>query len=322
MGARTAARALALLGALLAGSLAPGAAQAQFHHLQELPWPAAADTSQRRGVQIGWTHHVDGHTGWRSDRMGLTLTFAAGTSSVAFVRGGFLRTDTAGLRAAERWPGLLQTGEDAEADPGWPDETTSLGFDRPEAGVLLPLRLPGLGAGHLGLLAGLPVGRDALYPFSAPCIPLLAEWRRSWPLGPDLRLTARGGREQTIASTRDVLEAAAFPSGWRYGVAVGTPEDVRRGVQLGWAARELAAGHHRRAARLRGWWQAAPGSVLQLDVVRDLGGRAERFAEWTVALTWRVAGLDLTGAGGDGAGDEAGGRDGQNATGADSPPGR
>ncbi len=249
------------------------------------------DTSGRRGADISWQHHLDPATDWRADRLGLTLTYSVGARSVVLVRGGFWRLDTADRRALARWPHLLQTGEDAEGEPGWPGETTVTGFDRPEVGVLTPLHLPLLGEGGLGLLAGLPVGRDQLYPVSAPCLPLLIEWRRTWRLLPAVRLGLRAGREQTVASSRDVLVEEAFPSGWRYAVGVGTDPSAARGARLAWSARELTGGLHARRLELTAWAPLGGGHGLQLDLARELGGRAVRHAAWIVGLSWRLGSL-------------------------------
>jgi hypothetical protein len=277
--------------AVLAVAASVRSGQAQVHRLEELPWPAVADTSSRRGLVVSWQQALDPHTDWRSDRLGLVLTVPVADRSVFFVRGGFLRLDTAGLTAAERWPDLLADDEGADVPADWPGERTSVGFDRPEVGLLVPLALPGIGAGRLGLMAGIPMGRDRLYPFSAPCLPLVAEWRRTWSLGDAALLAARVGFEQTLASSRDVLDGDAFPSGLRYALTVGSAEASVRGLRVGWSARELSGGHHERQARLVGWTPLAGGHRLELHVTRDLGGRADRAAAWTLGLAWRLRGL-------------------------------
>jgi hypothetical protein len=138
----------------------------------------------------------------------------------------------------------------------------------------------------------LPVGRDALYPVSAACLPLVVEWRRAWRLWPGLQLVARGGREQTVASSRDVLTDQAFPSGWRYALGLGSGGLASRGWRLAWAARELGGGAHSRRLEAAAWAPVAGGHTLQLEIARELGGRAMRHAAWIVGLRWRLAPLD------------------------------
>jgi len=283
----------ALPGILLVGAVFPLAALAQVHHLDEAPWYAAADSASRRGAAFTWDQSRDPDTGWRADRLGLSVLVPIGRRGVLFAREDYLRFDTAGYSVFERWPHLRAVdAEDPDAtDPAWPHESMIAGFGRPELGLLMPLRLPLAGPGCLGVQAGLPFGRDELYPFSASCLPLRFDWRRPVALGGGVAGALRGGYEATFGANGKELARDAYPDGWRYGIELGTDLARGRGLTIGWSARELTDGHHVRRLQATGWWQLADGHAIQLQVTRDLGGQADRYAAWIVGLGWRLAGL-------------------------------
>jgi hypothetical protein len=241
-------------------------------------------------MAIGWDHFREDDVGWRSDRLSLALLLPVGAHGVFWVHTDYWRLDTGDLSVLQRWP-HLRVEEDEGTPEGWPGESQIAGFGRPELGIMFPLRLPLAGRGHLGLLAGLPVGRDELYPVSAAALPLRLDWRRSIPLSTRLSGAVRIGFEHTFDSGQDYLQGAAFPDGWRFGLELSTDDRQRHGVALAWSARELTQGHHQRRARLTGWLPLQENHLLELNLMRDLGGRADRYATWVIGLSWRLAGL-------------------------------
>ena len=275
----------------LAGLLAAASATAQVHHLEDIPWHAGADSVSRRGAVISYHQYRDSHTGWRTDRLGLTFHLAVGEQAVFFMRGGFVRFDNAGLSSLDRWPWLPHEGDDSQLGDDWPGETMVNGFDRPEVGLVMPLALPWLGDGDLGFMAGLPVGRDELYPMSAACLPLAVDWRREVTAPGGVRGAVRAGFEHTYDSGREYLSPAAFPAGFRYGVELHVgPMDGRR-LTLEWLARELDDGRHVRRARATALLPLDQGHVLAVELARDLGGRDQRYATWIAGVSWRLRAL-------------------------------
>ena len=259
---------------------------AQIHHLDDAPWYTLADSLSRRGSALSYDQYRDADTHWRTDRLGLLLHMGLGEHAVFYVNVGALRFDTGGLSVLQRWPELAQPDDDGEVDTDWPSETMINGFDRPELGLLFPLL-----AGDVALVAGLPVGRDELYPMSAACLPLRLDWRYTFDSAGVLAGAVRIGYEHTFDSGRDYLTAAAFPGGWRYGIEVDVAGDPQRGLALDWSARELESGHHLRRLRLTGWLPLGDHNVLELHLARDLGGKADRYATWIAGVTWRLAAL-------------------------------
>lgn len=277
-----------LLGALSGGDARP--TPAQVHHLAEAPWHALDTGPRRRGVEMSWQQAIEPGVGWRSDRLGLVVLMPLGRQATAFVRADYLRFDTGDRPVFARWPQLQpadQQGSDA-ADSGWPHEAVINGFGRPEFGLLTPLTLPLVGRGDLGLQVGLPIGTDRLYPLSAACIPLRADWRRTVVTTGALHARLRVGSERTFSTLGDELEADAYPNGWRYALQVGSPPGRPHGWQIAWTARELEDGRHERRVSLGGWLPLPDGHLLLVQAMRSLGDRTDRHATWIFGLTWHL----------------------------------
>lgn len=283
-------RSVGIVGLVIVALLAVGAgdATAQIHHLDGFPWYTVTDSLARRGAALRYDQFRDPDTRWRTDRLGVLLHTAVGRFGVFFVQVDVLRFDTAGLSVLDRWPQLAQPDDEGNVDLDWPEETIIGGFGRPELGLLAPLGLPLLGRGHLGLLAGLPVGRDELYPMSSAALPLRLDWRRPFGRPGGLVGAVRVGVEQTFDSSRDFLTADAFPSGFRYGAELGLVGVAERGLTLAWAARELSHGHHSRRLSLQGVLPLGDGHGLELRLGRELGGKADRYATWIASIAWRL----------------------------------
>jgi hypothetical protein len=275
---------------LVAGllSLLPAArdAAAQVHHLDDLPWYTQADTLGRGGLAITYDQFRNGDTGWRTDRVGLMAHLGIGEHGVFYARVHFMRFDTAGYGVLARWPDLAYPGDEegeGAVDPTWPFESMIVGFSQPELGLMAPLA-----TGQLGFAVGLPVGRDELYPMSSASLPLWLDWRRPLdPAGP-FQGAVRVGVEHTFDSGREYLTADAFPGGFRYGAEAGLRWTSGHELLLDWSARELSDGRHIRRLRLTGLVPLGDRNVLALQLSRDLGGRADRYATWIASVAWRL----------------------------------
>jgi hypothetical protein len=269
----------------------PATTGAQVHHLQDIPWHVVGGESRRLGVELTWVQYREPRYRWHADRVGIGFYIPLGGRGCFFLREDYMRFDTAGRSVFDRWP-MARSADLEEPDPGdsdWPYESIINGFGRPEIGLVLPLNVPLLGHGHLGMRGGLPIGTNRLYPLSAGCLPLSADWRASRRISGFLEAAARIGYERTFASSGDELHESAFPQGWRYGFEIGTRVDRSRGVSISWSARELEGGRHLRRLALGGWLPLGQGHKVRLLAVRDLGDPVHRLSTWTVGLTWHLA---------------------------------
>lgn len=281
-----------ILTVLIAGGSGT-AVVAQVHQIDDAPWPLFDAGGPRGGVALSWQRARDDATRWRLDRLGFLVLMPAGERSLMYLRVSYLRLDTADLPALARWPQIRHESL-APPQPGrpdWPAEAIVNGVGRPEFGFMTPLKLPLAGPGALSLLAGLPLGSDRVYPVAASCLPLVADWRRTVTIAPALHLDARLGWEQTFSFLADEIDGDAFPSGWRHGARLGSPADHKRGLWLGYAARELTAGRHQRDVMLGGWLPIGGRHRMLLHASRSLDDRDHRWAAWSLTVTWHLAGL-------------------------------
>lgn len=266
---------------------------AQVHHLDEAPWHVLDAGPSRQGVDFFWIHGRDPATDWSHDRLGLTIFLPVGARGLFFLREDHVRFDTGEQPVLSRWPQVQPVDPDAPdaGDPDWPGESILKGFGRPEVGLFMPMRLPLLGAGHLNLTAGLPVGDDRLYPFAPACLPLRLDWRRTvFAEQAALRAAIRVGWERTYTAFGEELDAEAFPGGWRYGLEVRTGDSLAGGLKLAWNARELADQRHHRDLTLAGWLPLGGGHRVQLQATRSFAEKVHRHAAWSIGLTWHLAG--------------------------------
>lgn len=281
----------AALVAVLAGA-AGTVAHAQISRLDPFPWYAAADSASRRGVVLGVDRFWDDDTGWRVQRLGVTVTVPFGSRSLYFLRAQVLRLDTAALPALVRWPQLR--GNDAADD--WPGTASPTGFGRPELGLIVPIGLPLTGAAEAALALGLPLGADALYPFSTAGWPLRLDLRRRGQFGGAWRWAAVVGAETTFDSSGEALTPDAFPDGWRDGIELAWEPQPWRRVALSYDERWLQ-GHKSQRASLTAWFPVKGGSAVAVVLARELGPRGDRAATDEVSVLWRFAVLPAAQAG-------------------------
>ncbi len=265
--------------------LAAGPSRAQVHQLDATPWSALADSTSRTGVVFSWDLAAGGDPGWRSQRLGLEFRVPLGESGLVFLRGHYARLETVGGSALHRWPHLLAEDASAEVIEDLELEAMLEDFGQPEVGLLSPLDLPLLGPGDGTVIVRLPFGKEELYPVVTRALVLRVEWRRrGLALGP-LRLSGRAGWEVALDASSDVFTPDAYPDGPRFGADLGVPAAADRGVSVGWDARELAGGRHLRRAVAEAWTGLSGRHRLRLTVLRELGVRTHRLADWQVGIS-------------------------------------
>lgn len=280
---------------MAAASAVPAPCGAQVHHLQEIPWHVLDGEGPRFGAEMAWLQQRESRTRWHADRLGLTVLAPAGGRGAFFLRLEYVRFDSGGRSAPDRWPqtapGVFE--ESGTADPAWPYESIINDFARPELGFVFPARLPLAGAGRMGVRAGLPIGTDRLYPMSAGCLPLSIDWRAVRHLSGAWKAAVRAGFEHTFASSGDELDGSAFPGGWRYAWEAGYRDGRGLGADLVWSARELDGGRNVRRLTLQGWVPLGQGNFCRLLLARDLGRVSDRLATWSLGVTWHFSILSL-----------------------------
>jgi hypothetical protein len=269
-----------LASALLCSGLA---ARAQIPLLDPLPWPAPG-REPSRAVELAYDRLEDETTHWLAHRVGLAMVLPAGSSSSFFVRAHYVTFDSFGTTVLERWPALAS--EDAE--PGWPFERRTVGFARPEVGVLGQLGLPLLGDAQFALALALPVGREELYPFSAASMPVRLALRRPVPLADRVLLTLTAGRILHVDSGRDVFTAEAYPGGNHLGAGLVWNLADRRSVRLDYVDESFEDARSSRLA-LEVRLPFSGLHSLHLRGERELAGRLVRaYATW-ITVAWHLA---------------------------------
>jgi hypothetical protein len=281
------------LRAALAGTwlLLATASTAQIHHHEPAPWSAMADSASRRGVIISYADMPGTESGWRGQRVGLLLRFPLGEGGLLYLRGSYVRMETRGRSLFDRWPELLADDPDAGLPAEEADDALRNAFGPPELGTIVPLTLPLLGPGAAAFQVGLPFGKESLYPLSSRALAMSIDWRRAdIAVGP-LVATGRVGWEISLDASGDVFAPEAFPDGLRWGAELGVPWTDERGVRVAWSARELEADRHQRRAELQAWLPLASRHRVWVEVLRELGVRRHRLADWTVQVALDLRGL-------------------------------
>lgn len=259
-----------------------GVARAQLPYFDPLPFPAPPDSLSYRASQVALTHFGDGRTHWLADRLLVDARLPLGGAGCFLVRLPWLRSDTAALSPAARWPSIVG----AEAGPGWPGEAVVSGIGQMELGAAGPLRLPWLGpvAGAVGI--GVPLGQGRSYPWSTAGIPVrfgLTRWfgvRSGWWLGAGAVLVLHGGQGG------DVLDPAAFPNGWSSTVSL---ERAGRplGLHLAWV-REDRGGRSQQNLVAEAGLPWTGGHRVGLRAAHEITGATDRAAAWSLGLVWRL----------------------------------
>ena len=274
--------------------LLPRAADAQIPYLDRIPWPDLmasfpADATAPGGsaapidaVMIGLDRFWDSDTRWSNSRLGLTGLVAAGKSGQFILRVSYVAFDTGELKMLDRWPDLR--GEDAE--PGWPGESRVTGLGRPELGAVGRFRLPALGHWWYGLLVGLPIGRDQLYPMSAASIPIQVDLRKPFQFGAHFNLALTAGPIWHLDSSREFLDPAAFLDGGHVSVVFQWRHDRRRSLAISFDVSSF----DRRTSRklgLRYWVPIASHDAFGLSFDWEMAGIEHRPAQFFFGIVWR-----------------------------------
>ena len=265
---------------------------AQIPYLDPLPWFAQPDSAKSRFLDVYYDYFEDEKSQWISNRLGLNGFMRAGQRGLFFVRANVLFFHSDGLRVLDRWPNLA--GE--SVPEGWPNENRSVGFASPELGLLGPVRIPLLGRCRWGFVAGLPIGRDQLYPFASAAFALRLALRKDFDLAA-LRLSLVAGGLLHMDSTRDVLDPSAFPDGHWFTAALSWRSGARRWLNLILSDDGRESRHSTRLA-LQWWIPSGRLNIFGLSVVRELAGFTNRPFLTQITLTWRLvspAGTEIAG---------------------------
>jgi len=275
---------VALLLSLLASPAPP--ASAQILRREPPPWIALEVPAARRAVAFDVARYNDARVDWSAQRFAVTVLLPQGTTSCLFARFSWLTLDTGARSAPARWPGIV--GEKAPA--GWPAEARDVGWGGPEVGTLGNLGLPLLGGLQYALQAGLPVGRDVLYPFASTSLPISVELRKPWRVGSAWETSLRAGRTWNLGTGRDVLASDAFPRTFTAGLDLARHPHERRAIVC-----DLAAewGDGRRLMTAGIVWRLPVGATdaFALSAEREVLGRDDRPFALRIAATWLFAGL-------------------------------
>ncbi len=258
-------------------------ARAQVAYLDPLPWYVPADSSFNRYLDVSIDRFEDNETRWLGNRVGLTGVMKAGQRGFFYVRAYLLSFHSDDLPVLQRWPDI--TGE--EAGENWPGESRSVGFASPELGLLGPLRLPLLGASWIGLAAGLPIGKNELYPFSSASMPLRVALRKTLPLLRPLRLDLVAGGLLHLDTAKETLNETAFPDGSWLSAAVVWSLAARRWLSL--TLRDERRENRRSTHVSLAWWIPLRfGHSFALGLSRQLSGLADRPFQTQFTLIWRL----------------------------------
>ena len=269
-------------------------AAAQIPYLDRIPWPdlmasfptdsttASGAAAPINTVMIGLDRFWDTDTRWSTNRLALTGLVAAGKSGQFILRTSYVSFDTAELKMLDRWPDLR--GEDAEA--GWPGESRVVGLGRPELGAVGRFRLPALGHWWYGLLVGLPIGRDQLYPMSAASIPIQVDLRKPFQLGAYFNLALTAGPIWHLDSSREFLDPAAFLDGGHFSIAFQWRQNRRRSLTIGF---DLSSFERRTSRKLglRYWVPIASYDAFGLSFDWEMAGTEHRASQFFLGIVWR-----------------------------------
>jgi hypothetical protein len=255
-------------------------AVAQIPYLDPLPWSALADSVQGPALLMHYDRFDDEKYNWIGNRLGLTSLLPSGGESCLFLRAYYLALDSGQTPVLGRWPDLA--GEDAA---GWPGESRTAGWVRPEFGLLSWIRMPVLGRAQWGFAVALPVGRDELYPLTAASMPVRANLRKVFAWGA-WSLTAGAGYVQHLDSGRSYLKSGAFPSGPASEAALTWHPHSLGVMALTWAGEDLE-GHHSSRLGCQWWIPYRERHAMGLAVQREVAGAVDRPFATQVTLVWR-----------------------------------
>ncbi len=272
---------------ILIGLFAAPAARAQVPRLDDLPWTAVADTASRRALTVSADRSWDNLTHWTASRLGLMATLPAGREGAVFLRVHLVHFDRDDLPALERWPQVA--GESTADDPTWPRARYITSWGQMQIGIVMPARLPLVGHARMGILVGLPVGKEELYPFGSTSLPLVLDLRRGWRVTPAVEIALRAGIESTLDAAGDALAPDAFPDGHRFGAEAIWEPRTGRSFHVSFLERSFG-GHATRRITAACWFPLHTRHMCGVAYTRDLGERSDRAGTDEVAVFWRFAG--------------------------------
>jgi hypothetical protein len=264
-------------------------ASAQIPRREPPPWLGLEIRAARSSIAFEAARFNDQRVGWSAQRFALTVLVPQGSASCLFVRLPWLTLETGWRTAATRWPAIVGV----KAPEGWPAEARNAGWGSPEVGALGGLGFPALGRLQYALAAGLPVGRDVLYPFASTSLPVTLQLRKPWRVGDRWQAWLMAGRTWNFGSGRKVLSSEAFPGTFAATLGLAHDPAQRRGLQLSLGG-EWEAG--RRLLTAGAAWRVPVGAadLFTLSADRELLGRGERPYALRIAAAWVFTGLGGT----------------------------
>jgi hypothetical protein len=271
-----------LLGVLV---LCPGfvsGAAAQMLHLDPIPWSIPADSTSSKALIVEVSRFEESKFGWAGDRLMLTLVLPAGEDATTFVRIPYVMFDRGDVSLFSRWPWVQ--GE-AEVDTFWSERRVS-SFGQIEVGANGRADWPLLGGIHYGGAIGLPVGTDRLYPLSSISVPIRVEGRKDFALDSRFHLALSAGYLYNLDSGSDLLDATAFPGGWRWGSSLSLLGGRNRRVILDYD-HQNRDGRRSQLAGIQCWLPWSKDGSWSARVERQLAGSLDRYATWRFVLAWR-----------------------------------
>ncbi len=262
--------------------LLPALVSAQIPVTDPVPWALLDDGP---AVRFTAERFDDGDSGWRAERLGLLSSIPFGAGHRFFLSWRHVAFSSDGLDVLERWPGLV--GEDAPAD--WPGEDRSVGWGRPGFGVVGVTGMPLLGRTGFAVAAQLPLGSDALYPFSGRSLPLQFQLRRACGGSEGWRAGLRVGAVLHLDSPGDELSSEAFPTLTVWGGDLGWRGTDGRSLRLD-ARLVGGGGAHSSVLSLRFEVPAGGASRFFLAAARELADDEARAWRTGFQVGWTLLG--------------------------------
>jgi hypothetical protein len=141
---------------------------------------------------------------------------------------------------------------------------------------------------RLGLAAGLPIGRDELYPFSDVGLLLRADLHKDLRPVPGWWLGLTAGGVAHLESSGDQLGPAAFPDGWHAAGELALRLGPRRSLVFAFdhANRE---GRVSDRVRVELWWPSGSRHSVGLLFDRELADARNRPAQTSLGVVLRLA---------------------------------
>jgi len=257
-----------------------GSAPAQRLWTDDTPWDIL-ETPRAFGFEAFGMD--DNHSGWQVAGGAVLAGLPSGEGRAAYVRWPHLSVSQGGLRAADRWDGILSA--DLDEPDLWPGEDRIDGWGRPEAGYLARAHWPVFGTVSYAAMVWLPLTSEALYPFAARALSLGLAVRRDFSIGRSAGLAFECRRITNTSMSDEVLTSAAMPT------------LLQGAVSLSFRAGDLTFESgllldDAEARRWRGQVRYPLGEgQLNLKIEHDFAATEARLFGYRVVVGWSIASL-------------------------------